>query len=145
MGRNIQGNNTVLASLDLKTLDLSYLPTQTGEADAEYVLPRDGDRALRFKGSLVGSSVPEDAPVGTVVSIWKTQGGNYITYVHQWQCRDTGLVERRKGGAHASGETALEWFKDNNRGSLGTVTLEAWEQACANDPDLASLQYENID
>lgn len=153
MARDLLGDNTVLKSLNsfdppfgtTPKVDLSYLPGDTGGSPLRHVLPRDGDRALRFTGTLVGSSVPTPGSVGTVVSIWRTQGGNYITYVHQWQQRDTGLVERRKGGAHNTGDAAVQWFKDNNRGVLGSVTLEAWEQACKNDPELAGLQYEDID
>lgn len=118
-------------------------------ASTEHVLRRDGDRALRFRGALLGEGESGsggqarcDWTRGWQVAIYRTDSGRYVVSRERWT-----RWEDESGTDEA-------WVADSPEALLASLRyddemppaeLHAWEAACKADPDLGAIAEEVID
>jgi len=114
-------------------------------------IPRDGGRDLEVHGWLIGEgshgyggTYPSDWTRGTVVRIYRTVSGRYVTAVRQWSAWE-GESDSHRAAVCDEPEGVLRWLVDDASGKLGPASKEAWRNACLTDPDLHGLDVERVD
>ena len=123
-----------------------------GEDMKRHRVVRDGDRDLVFTGRLVGegshgtggnSGYRKDWTRGTDVRVYLTDKGLVVTTVHQWS-RWQGEGDLHRAAVHGTPADALDWLVADCGGELGPASKEAWESACADAPELAGHDVEEV-
>jgi len=160
-GSQIRGNDEILRrwrSGDLRSPGGSSDEVAQTLPLEEYVVRRDDDRDLRFRGRLVGiNDTPSTAHLGTQVRIFVTAGGKIVTAVHQWQRGDEAawaaqgndgpppiVREKFTAGVHEDPAAAIRWLVEDGRGRLGRSSAEAWKRACRAWPGLRDQDVEEV-
>lgn len=106
-----------------------------------FVVQRDGDRDLAFRGWLIGTGRYEFDARSIDVAIYLTTGGRLVTWT-AWQAPSkTG----RAGASHETAAGALAWLRQQNKGRLGPASKAAWTQACTAWPPLEAEATERVE
>jgi hypothetical protein len=130
--------------------------TQVLGKPQEFVVARDGDRDVAFTGWRL--SREKDCVDGyvtqcTEVSVFVTESefasspfNRIVTHVRRWKEKEQGEVtsEVNKVGIHDGVYDAVEWLKEDNKGTLGTISKKAWVEACRVCPALSEDEVERI-
>jgi hypothetical protein len=138
------------------TLDLRPQLTQGCEnapdgTSSERRVARDGDRDLVFCGWHVGEGrshrttgqlIVNLAPL-VIVDIWVTDTGRIVTAETRWS-REREDPHKTAAAVHDDPADALKWLRQRARGRLGSVSKEAWRQACSVVTEFADLETERV-
>jgi len=154
---------------------MSATPSTTTSADDQFVIPRDGDRDLAFKGRRLSAvrdcgdsfRVVRDGGVAeerrcTEVAIYLTAGNALVTHVRRWDESEGGTPENEEHAVavHSPNdrdregyllnlpgavEAAIKWLKKDNGGKLGTLSKQAWVAACRSCPELKVSEVETVE
>lgn len=148
-GAVIAGNDVVLKAVQQERAAKAGI---NPEYETQFVLERDRDLPLRFWGDKIGSGVRQfvddkGCDRGTEVIIYATSSGKIVTEVRQWTKRpiESESRSRRDAAAHERPEDALEWLKQDGKGSLGPASKTAWLEACETFEPLKSYAVEDVD
>jgi hypothetical protein len=118
----------------------------------QYELERTGDRKLRFRGVQLGEGESGsggqyscDWTRGVRVSIYRVgeTGSRYVVHRDRWS-RWEGETGHDEALVVHGAEALLAALRDED-GELRRAELEAWETACALDPDLTAIACEDLD
>jgi len=115
----------------------------------KFIISRDGLPPISFLGECIGtgSNHSHQGPRQnrwTVVKIYKTKGGHYVAYVHYFTCYE-GESDTRRAVASATAGELIDWLRDDNAGTLGTVSQEAVEAAVKVDPKFSEAWVETVE
>jgi|GEM_PF-3190926 len=147
-GAVIAGNDSVLKAVQRERAAKAGIDT---EYETQFVLERDRNLPLRFWGDKIGSGVRQfeddkGCDRGTEVIIYATTSGKIVTEVHQWNNDPNGESRsRRDAAAHSRPEDALEWLRQDGKGSLGPASKAAWLEACETFEPLKRFAVEDVD
>ena len=130
-------------------------PAQLFGEPKEYLVQRKNDRDLAFNGWRIGHAQESGEytgyTAGVEVSVFLTKGKTLVTHVRRWEQGpgkkrpdDRHTVGVHRVGFDQSGD-AVQWLKDDDRGRLGSVSKNAWVDACRSWPELKSKQVERVD
>ena len=103
-----------------------------------------GGRDIRTAAWLIGFGRVEAGgtpPRATEVEIRLTEGGNLVT-----TSRRRGVdVLSQTGRVNDTPDSAYRWLLDDGKGKLGPASKQAWVQACRAVPEMAGLEFEDVD
>lgn len=102
--------------------------------ETTHEISRDGDRALRFTGELIGEGETgsggqgrHDWTRGVRIRIFRTNGGKYIIHHHTWS-RWIGEGNHNDVQVCDTVDEILDAFRDD-WGYMSPAAVEAWEDA----------------
>ena len=111
----------------------------------DYIIKRDGQPPLTFKGDEIGKGTTRDhnSTRWTNVTIYKTKGGKYVAYIEratQWQgeCNHDEAVSR----SEAIG--IIQWLKQDGE-NLGRASQRAVENAAESDANFSAAWVERVE
>lgn len=109
------------------------------------IITRDGLPPLRFCGEEIGSGSTRglNSTRWTVVTIYRTRGGRYITEIERKTCWQ-GERDWTDAGSYATAREALDSLRDDE-GRLGLASQEAVDCAASRDPAWSAVWVEEVD